>query len=309
MAKYNKQIGFIGLGRMGKSMVELLAQKGYEVFCTDVSVEARKAMVATGVKVYDDVPALVKALPSTKVLWLMVPGKNVDSVLRELTPLLSAGDLVIDGGNSFYRDSVRRHGKLEKKQIDFLDCGTSGGVDGARSGSALMVGGDMEVWKKAKPIFTALAKRGGCARVGGAGAGHFVKAVHNAIEYGMMGAIAEGMALVEKESDTFDLSMEGVLATYENGSIIESRLMSWTGQAYRQGLLESVVGKVPVGETEKKMQHLTTLDEMLVLNTALQQRANTRKKPSRVGAYIAGMRNMFGGHHFISKKVSKKSTK
>jgi 6-phosphogluconate dehydrogenase len=213
-ADSQKEIGFIGLGRMGLNMVTLLVEKGYRVVGVDPSVEARSAAEAAGVEVTEDYGAMVEKLSDRKVVWVMVPSKFVDSVLDEVVPLLKVGDTVIDGGNSFYQDSLRRHKALKEKELNFLDVGTSGGMEGARHGASIMIGGAEEVYQKHEHLFKALAAENGYARVGKEGAGHFVKMVHNGIEYGMMGAIAEGMNVLHEHEAEFVIDLKEVFRPY-----------------------------------------------------------------------------------------------
>jgi 6-phosphogluconate dehydrogenase len=298
-----KTIGFIGLGRMGLNMAILLVEKGYRVVGYNRSEEARTAAKDVGVEVVADISSLVMALPSPKVVWVMVSSSAVDAVLDELTPLLSPGDTIIDGGNSFYQDSLRRHAALKAKELKFLDCGTSGGMDGARHGASIMVGGRPEVFAEHEHIFRALAAKDGYARVGNEGAGHFVKMIHNGIEYGMMGAIAEGITVLHEHEAQFGIKLEEVFKPYEHESIITSKLVSWLKKAYDEGQIDLITGEVPRGETESEMEHIVTLGEVKVLEAALVQRKATREKPSYLGKLVAAMRNQFGGHAVIKREV------
>jgi 6-phosphogluconate dehydrogenase len=296
----NKNIGFIGLGRMGLPMTLHLVEQGYHVVGYNRGEEPRQAAAAAGVDVVSNLPELVSKLQTPRVVWLMVSSSAVDTVLDELTPLLAPGDTIIDGGNSFYQDSLRRHSDLSAKNLNFLDCGTSGGLHGARHGASLMVGGDPELFSTHEHLFRALAAPHGYARVGTAGAGHFVKMVHNGIEYGMMGAIAEGMSVLHDHRDRFGIELREVLKPYEHESIITSKLVTWLREAYDQGQIERISGEVPRGETETEMEHITTLSEVRVLEAALAQRKQSREKPSYLGKLVAAMRNQFGGHSVVT---------
>jgi 6-phosphogluconate dehydrogenase len=297
-----KELGFIGLGRMGLNMVTLLTEKGYRVVGSDPSEEARVAATAVGVEIVDSYEEMAKTLSGARLVWVMVPSKFVDSVLEELTPHLQAGDTVIDGGNSFYQDSLRRHQALKEKELKFLDCGTSGGMDGARYGASIMVGGQPEVFAAVEHVFADLAAPDGYARVGNEGAGHFVKMVHNGIEYGMMGAIAEGMTVLHEHQEKFGIDLEQVFRPYEHESIITSKLVTWLRKAYDEGQIDAISGVVPTGETEFEMEHITTIGDVKVLEAALAQRKQTREKESYLGKLVAAMRNQFGGHKTISKE-------
>lgn len=298
-----KTVGFIGLGRMGLNMTTNLVEKGWQVVGVDPSADAQAAAAAAGISVVSDYEALVAALPEgPRVVWVMVPSKYVDAVLEELTPLLSPHDIVIDGGNSFYQDSLARHKSLKEKELAFLDVGTSGGMDGARHGASIMIGGDMEVFQSVEPLFRDLAAPEGYARVGAAGAGHFVKMIHNGIEYGMMGAIAEGVTVLHEHQQQFDIDLKEVFKPYEHESIISSKLVSWLREAYEEGQIEVITGEVPTGETETEMEHIIAeLGDVAVLKAALAQRKATREQPSYLGKLVAAMRNQFGGHKTIQK--------
>jgi 6-phosphogluconate dehydrogenase len=296
-----KELGFIGLGRMGLNMVSKLVEQGYRVVGVDPDKEACKAAVAVGVEVVADYAAMAAALSGSRTAWVMVPSKFVDSVLDEVLPLLNKGDTVIDGGNSFYKDSLRRHTMLAERDIQFLDCGTSGGMEGARNGAAIMVGAQPEVFAAHEHIFKALAAENGYARVGNEGAGHFVKMVHNGIEYGMMGAIAEGMNVLHEHEDEFGIDLAEVLKPYEHESIITSKLVSWLRKAYDEGQINNIAGEVPRGETEEEMEHIVTFGGVEVLAAAVAQRKATREKASYTGKLIAAMRNQFGGHKVVEK--------
>ncbi len=297
-----KEIGFIGLGRMGLNMVTKLVEQGYRVVGSDSNSDACAAAKAIGVEIVANYTAMTSALKSERVIWIMVPSKFVDVVLEELIPHLVLGDTIIDGGNSFYQDSLRRHQALQKKELRFLDCGTSGGMDGARHGASLMVGGETDVFMSCEHIFAALATEHSYARVGNAGAGHFVKMVHNGIEYGMMGAIAEGVTILHDHVEKFGINLTNVFLPYEHDSIIASKLVTWLRQAYDEGQIDLIKGEVPLGETEAEMEHIVTLGDVKVLEAALAQRRQTRLTPSYLGKLVAAMRNQFGGHKVIKSE-------
>ncbi len=292
-------LGLIGLGRMGLNMAARLTEQGVAVVGVDAEVSARAAAADAGVRIVPGVQELIAALPTPRVVWIMVPSRYVDEVLDSVAPLLSPDDVVIDGGNSFYKDSLRRYRELRARNLRFLDVGTSGGVSGARNGASIMVGGELDTFLSVEGLFAALAVTDGYARVGGPGAGHFVKMVHNGIEYGMMGAIAEGMGVLHEYAPEFGIDLTAVLKPYEHESIISGKLMTWLRQAYEEGQIEVITGEVPRGETESEMEHITTIGEVPVLEAALEQRRATRVEPSYVGKLIAAMRNRFGGHRVI----------
>lgn len=297
-----KAIGFIGLGRMGLNMATNLVEKNYRVVGYNRSIEPRKEAQAVGVEIKESLSDLVAALEGPRVIWLMVTSSAVDAVLAELLPLLNPGDTVIDGGNSFYLDSLRRHQEIAATGINYLDCGTSGGMMGARYGASIMVGGKPEVFAPVEHIFSALAAKDGYALVGNAGAGHFVKMIHNGIEYGMMGAIAEGVTILHDKEAEFGIKLNEALKVYQHESIITSKLVSWLVDSYNQGQIDLIKGEVPRGETESEMEHIVTLGEVKVLEAALAQRKATRERESYLGKLVAAMRNQFGGHKVIAKE-------
>lgn len=297
-----KELIFIGLGRMGAAMTEHLVEEGYTVRGYDVSDEARATAAAFGVDTHDSITSAISSMEGHKVVWLMVPSKFVNDVLEEVLTKLSTGDIIIDGGNTFFKDTIARAQKVQAQGIHYVDCGTSGGVDGARHGASLMVGGDKEVVSEIEHIFTTLAAPDGYGHVGKSGAGHFVKMVHNGIEYGMMGAIAEGVNFIESEQPALEIDVQTALKPYEHGSIISSSLMGWLADSFTtEGYLEQIAGEVPKGETEMEMEYIVEQSKTPVLNAALEQRKATREAPSRTGTFISAMRNQFGGHKTIKK--------
>jgi len=290
------RIGFIGLGRMGANMVFNLLDHKYEVVVYNRTQEKMAEPVKAGATPASSISELVKLLPEKKVIWLMVnAGEALDAVLAELTPLLKEGDIVVDGGNSYYKDSQRRYENLKKLGISYMDCGTSGGMGGARNGACLMIGGDKESFGYIKNVFHDLAQENAFAYLGNSGAGHFVKMVHNGIEYGMMSALGEGFEAIKKSPLNIDL-LE-VSKVYSHGSIVDSKLMTWLSEAYHEdGYLEAISGNVPKGETEEEMKKLLTEADMPSLVNALKVREDSRTTPSYAGKLISAMRNKFGGH-------------
>lgn len=301
----NKELIFIGLGRMGLAMTSHLVEKGFTIHGFDVSETSRSDAAKAGITTYSSLSEALKQMPERKVVWLMVPSKFVDDVIAEIKPALSAKDIVIDGGNSFFKDTLRRNEELTQDDIYYVDCGTSGGMRGARHGAAIMVGGDRNVVTEIEPIFEALATEDGYAHVGKTGAGHFVKMVHNGIEYGMMGAIAEGMSYIEGRQKQFGIDIQQVLKPYQHGSIVTSSLMDWMADSYQtEGYLEAIAGEVPRGETEEEMEFIISdsYGATPVLEASVEQRKGTRENPSRVGTLLSAMRNQFGGHATVKKE-------
>lgn len=296
-----KEIGFIGMGRMGLNMVSNLVEQDYRVVGMDPNEAAQTQAREIGVEVVTEYTALVQALPAPRSIWIMVPSTLVDSVIEAVSPLLAPGDTIIDGGNSFFKDSIRRHQELAERGLHFLDCGTSGGMQGARHGAAIMVGGPQDIFDAHEHFFRDLATLNGYARVGNAGAGHFVKMIHNGIEYGMMGAIAEGVTVLHEHEAALGIDLAQAFKPYEHESIIASKLVTWLRQAYDEGQIDAIKGEVPRGETEEEMEFITTIGDTKVLRAALEQRRATREKESYLGKLVAAMRNQFGGHKVISK--------
>lgn len=301
-----KQIAYIGLGKMGQNMVERLLDHGWSVTAFDVDEGARKKVEEKGAKVASVIGELALRLAPLAqgqprdpvVAWLMVPHGVVDSVLKELTPLLQPGDTVIDGGNSFYKDSIRRGEELKKLGIHFLDVGVSGGPSGARAGACLMVGGDNAIYKQHIGLFSDLAIAGGYDYMGDLGAGHFVKMVHNGIEYGMMQAIAEGFSVLKGWRS--DLDLERIAHLYNNGSVIESRLVHWLKDAYAKHTTEllHITGTVShSGEGKWTVEAAKELGiPVPIIEGALQFRIDSENKPSYTGQIVSALRNQFGGH-------------
>ena len=294
------QIGFIGLGRMGSNMVLNLLDHEIKVAAYNRSPKPIEEIAKKGAIPAYTIMELASKLPKRKIVWIMVTSSSVDYILEDLLPLLNKGDIIIDGGNSFYKDSIRRHNKLRSRGIYFLDVGTSGGVEGARHGACLMVGGETEAFREAEYIFKALAKKDGYKYVGQSGSGHFVKMVHNGIEYGMMAAISEGFEAIYKHKKDFSLDLKTIAEVYSNGSIISSSLINWLKNVLNKDPeLSSIKGTVPLGETEKEMNYLKGISEMPVLSQAIKEREKSRKKQNFRSKVVAALRNEFGEHKLI----------
>jgi len=246
-------VGLVGLGRMGLGIAERLAKGGLPVVAFDLSAEARRAAEKSGAKTVDRLADLPDRLPRPRVLWLMIPaGAAIDEVLFDgpeaLAPKLAGGDIVIDGGNSNFNDSRRRAERLAAGGVKFLDCGTSGGVEGARIGYCLMVGGDAEAYAHSEPALEVIAIEGGCAHVGPSGAGHFVKMVHNAMEYGFLQVLGEGFSMLE--GGDFPVDPARVAELWTHGSVIRSHLMDLARTALtRPDHFERIAAEVGGGST------------------------------------------------------------
>jgi len=275
---------------MGSSMVERLEERRWRVETYDIS----------GKGTAKSIEQLANSLPKLKIIWIMVPsGKPVDAVLDQLVPRLEKGDVVIDGGNSFYEDSIRRGKKLAQKGISFLDVGVSGGPATVRDGKpALMIGGEKKIFERFKPLFEDLTRKESFGYMGRAGAGHFVKMVHNGIEYGMMQSLAEGFSLMERAP--FALDLQEVARVYNNGSVIESRLTGWleAGFAkYGRDLKEAAGSVQHTGEGEWTVRTAKKLGVPVpAIKAAFDFRVRSAKKPSYTGKILMMLRHIFGGH-------------
>jgi 6-phosphogluconate dehydrogenase len=321
------QLGMVGLGRMGANMTERLRQAGHEVMTFDPKVDSTA----------DSLAHLAAQLEPPRSIWMMIPAAIVDSVIAELAPHLAAGDTIVDGGNSYYVDDLRRQAELRGRGIHYLDVGTSGGVFGLHRGYCLMVGGDDEAVERLEPVLEALApgvdaaertpgragdpapEEQGWLHCGPVGAGHFVKMVHNGIEYGLMQAYAEGLNIlrhanvgsVEHEIDAettplrepdhyrYDLDLPAIAEVWRRGSVVASWLLDLTAQALAESPeLESYVGRVS-DSGEGRWTILAAIDESVpspVLSAALYERFGSRGEAEFANRVLSAMRHAFGGH-------------
>ena len=297
------EIGIIGLGRMGLGIGRRLKKKGWDVYGYDPSEEALRKAEDSGIDACDDLDFLCGSFSDRKLLWIMVPHNVVDRVIGELKGSLVEGDIVIDGGNSYFKDSVRRFNELSSMGVHFLDVGVSGGVWGEEQGYCLMIGGEKEVFEDIEDLFRDLAYEGdGYGYVGRAGAGHFVKMVHNGIEYGMMQAIAEGFELM-KESD-YDLDLEEVARIYTRGSVIRSWLMELTHLSFRDfGDLSDLEAFVQdSGEGRWTVQTAIELGvPVWVIADSLFNRFSSRQSSPFRDRLLSALRYEFGRHE-VKKK-------
>jgi 6-phosphogluconate dehydrogenase len=295
------EIGMIGLGRMGGNMTERLLRGGHRVVGYTRNAEAVKAVVAKGAIGADSLPALAKKLSPPRAVWLMLPAGNpVDETIHQLLPHLSRGDMVIDGGNSNYKDSIRRAKELKEHAIDFVDVGTSGGIWGLTEGYCLMAGGDRKVVERLKPIFETLAPQPdrGWGHVGPNGAGHFVKMIHNGIEYGLMQAYAEGFALMERKTE-FTLDLHQIAEVWRYGSVIRSWLLDLIARALAEN--PDLRGIKPYVEDsgEGRWTAFEAVDMDVstpIITLSLLQRLRSRDQQSFADKLLAMMRYQFGGH-------------
>jgi 6-phosphogluconate dehydrogenase len=329
-------LGMIGLGRMGASMSRRLAAAGISCVVHDTRAEAVQALVAPKIRGAHDLRGLVDALAAPRAIWIMVPAAVVDSVLAQLVPLLGAGDVVIDGGNSFYRDDIRRGAELARQGLHYLDVGTSGGVAGNQRGYCLMIGGEPEVVKQLTPVFAALApgperdapvRAGldgetaplGYLHCGPHGAGHFVKMIHNGIEYGMMAAYAEGLNILHhagigkqahaQDAETaplgaapfyqYEFDLPRITEVWRHGSVISSWLLDLTARALREDAnLDGFAGHV-ADSGEGRWTVAAALDEGVpapVISASLFSRFQSRGNAGYADRVLSAMRKQFGGH-------------
>ena len=295
------RIGMIGLGRMGANMTRRLLGGGHEVVALDRDPEAVKAVAAAGALPAQSLDDLVRQLPVPRAVWIMVPsGAVTEQTIDSLAALLGAHDLILDGGNSYYKDSMRRAASLAKRGIDFMDVGTSGGIWGLKEGYSLMFGGTPAAAQRMEPVFKTLAPAvdRGWAHVGPSGAGHFTKMVHNGIEYAMMQAYAEGFDLLQHKTE-FKLDLAQVAKVWQSGSVVRSWLLDLTAAALTQN--PSLHGIAPYVEDsgEGRWTAIEGIELGVALPTislALFTRFRSRDKDSYADKLLAAMRNQFGGH-------------
>ncbi|OIQ94067.1 6-phosphogluconate dehydrogenase, NAD(+)-dependent, decarboxylating [mine drainage metagenome] len=295
------KLGMIGLGRMGANMAQRLIHGGHQVVGFDPKPEARRDLKGKGVESTDSLAMLVTSLPAPRTLWLMIPsGEPVDGALQELQPLLAAGDTIVDGGNSNYKDTLRRARIFDDCGVGYVDCGTSGGVWGMAEGYSMMIGGSEATVERLRPVFEALApaKNRGWGRVGPVGAGHFTKMVHNGIEYGLMQAYAEGFSILQHKSE-FGLDLHQVAEIWRHGSVVRSWLLDLTAHALDNN--PGMTGIAPYvadsGEGRWAVAEAIDLDVPIpVITLSLIQRLRSRDSESFSDKLLSAMRNEFGGH-------------
>lgn len=291
-------IGYIGLGKMGLAMVERMSEKGHQINAWNRSPEPRHKAEEFGVKTVETLEELVKSLPAPRTIWLMLPaGEPTIDTANFLAENLEPGDTVIEGANSFYKNTIELGKLLEDKEINFLDCGVSGGPHGARHGACLMIGGHQKDFQKLEPLFKDLAAPDAYQFFEGIGAGHFVKMVHNGIEYGMMQAIAEGFNLM-KESD-YNLKLTDIARIYNHGSVIESRLVGWLHQSLvdHGENLENFPGTVGhLGEGQWTVEDAQAKGIPLkIIEESFKFRIDSEANPSYTGQILQALRTAFGG--------------
>ncbi|GAA0362523.1 phosphogluconate dehydrogenase (NAD(+)-dependent, decarboxylating) [Bacillus horti] len=292
------KLGMIGLGKMGLNLTLNLLEHQHEVVAYDVSKEAVQQVSEQGAQGVYSIEELVGQLPSPKVVWVMVPaGEITEGVLEQLYGQLTAGDIVIDGGNSNYKLSVSRYKKFQEKDIHFFDVGTSGGMEGARHGACTMIGGDADVFPTIEPIFKDISVENGYLYAGEAGSGHYLKMVHNGIEYGMMQAIAEGFDILSKSP--YEYNYEHVAKVWNNGSVIRSWLMELTENAFSKDAKLDEIKGIMHSSGEGKWTVEESLDLGVaapVITLSLLMRYRSQEDDTFTGKVVAALRNEFGGH-------------
>jgi 6-phosphogluconate dehydrogenase len=301
------QLGIVGLGRMGGNIARRLVKHGHSVAAFDRDPAAVAALSKEGVKSADTIQALVKSLDKPRAVWLMLPaGEVTERALGDVASLLSPGDAVIDGGNTFWRDDLRRAGMLERLGLDYVDVGTSGGIWGLERGYCLMVGGEKPVVQRLEPIFKALAMEGGFVHAGPTGAGHFVKMVHNGIEYGLMQAYAEGFDILRNaasphvgEAERFDLDVAAIAEVWRHGSVVSSWLLDLAAQALAKDPDLSSYSGVVADSGEGRWALMAAIEERVpadVLAAALHARFRSQQDHTYAEKLLSALRAGFGGH-------------
>jgi 6-phosphogluconate dehydrogenase len=292
------ELGIIGLGRMGANMAERLVLGGHKVVSYDRSPEAIQRVVDKGASGAHSLADFVKQLSPPRAVWLMVPsGDPVDQTIEQLLPNLAKDDVIIDGGNSYYKDSIRRAGKLKALGIHFIDAGTSGGIWGLKVGYCMMVGGEKEAVARLESVFTTLAPRDGYLHVGPSGAGHFVKMIHNGIEYGMMQAYGEGFELLQ--ASQFDLDLGRIAHLWNQGSVVRSWLLELCESAFAKDPRLSSIKDYVEDSGEGRWTVQEAVENSVpapVLMASLFARFASRQEYSFSAKVVAALRNEFGGH-------------
>ena len=293
------KIGIVGLGKMGFNLGRNMIQKGHAVVGYDVSREMTDKLEETGGIGCNSLEELMGQLTTTpRVVWLMVPsGEMVDSVIARVQPYLSSGDIIIDGGNSFYKDSVRRSEQLAQHGIYFLDIGTSGGMEGALNGVCLMIGGEKAAFSVIESLARDISQQDGYIYTGMSGSGHFLKMIHNGIEYGMMQAIGEGFEILEKSEYSYEY--EQVSRTWNNGSVIRSWLMELMEKAFATDSKLSDIRGIMHSSGEGQWTAETAMELQVaapVITMSLLMRYRSLQEDTFHGKVVAALRNQFGGH-------------
>ncbi len=292
------KIGMIGLGKMGGNMTERLLRDDHEVVVWNITPEPIMEYAKKGAIPASSLADMVKKLPKPKVIWLMVPaGKPVDQNIRELKKLLKKGDVIIDGGNSEWQDSMKRAKSLKPSGIHFVDCGVSGGVWGLKEGYCLMYGGDKKICDYVEPIFKTLAPKNGYLYCGSEGSGHYVKMVHNGIEYGLLQAYAEGFSVLQ--SSQFDLDLRAISKVWQYGSVIRSWILELAERVYKEDPTLADLEPYVWDSGEGRWTVEAAIDQNVpapIMTASLIARLQSRDSNSFSMKTIAALRNQFGGH-------------
>jgi len=291
------QIGLIGLGKMGFPLAQNIHRE-HDIVAYDVNAALAGQIEKEGINVAHSLQELIKELHGRRIIWLMVPsGKIVDGILEQIMPMLKPQDIIIDGGNSHFKDSMNRAAAVSDYQLEYLDCGTSGGVEGALNGVCIMVGGKKEVFDYCEPVFKSISLPGGYLYTGKSGSGHYVKMVHNGIEYGMMQAMAEGFSLMHQSE--FNLDFKAVADLWNHGSVVRSWLMELCARAFeKDSKLKSIKG-IAHASGEGQWMIETALDKKVaipVIALSLLMRYQSQDEENFSAKVIAALRNEFGGH-------------
>ena len=295
------QLGMIGLGRMGANMVERLLRGGHQLVGYDRDPAAVQRVAGKGASGADSLAALAQQLKPPRAVWLMVPaGGPVDQTIEALIPHITRGDVILDGGNSNYKDTVRRAAALKTQGLGFVDVGTSGGIWGLAEGYSMMIGGDAQVVEHLKPIFETLAPAAdqGWGRVGPSGSGHFVKMVHNGIEYGLMQAYAEGFALMERKTE-YGLDLQQIAEIWRTGSVVRSWLLDLTARALAENPALTGIAPYVADSGEGRWTVMEAIElgcSIPVITLALQRRFRSQETEPFADKLLAVMRQQFGGH-------------
>ena len=298
------KLAMIGLGRMGMNMAKRLLQGGHQVVAYNRSPEKTKQLVKDGAMGAYSLVEVAEKLSSPRIVWMMLPaGQAVDDHIHELKDLLAPGDIVIDGGNTYYKDDILRANLLDEKDICFMDVGVSGGIWGLKIGYCMMIGGEKETFKQLEPIFKTLAPQEGYLYCGGTGAGHFVKMVHNGIEYGMMQAYGEGFEILEASAYAESFNYSEIAHLWNQGSVVRSWLLELAEEAFRNDAkLTDIKGYVEdSGEGRWTIQQaLETGVPAQVITLSLLRRFRSRQEDPFSDRVLAALRREFGGHAVVS---------
>ena len=298
------EIAVIGLGKMGLNIAHNLKDHNYDVMGFDLYDIAKENAEKSGIEIFDNLEKIINSFTERRVIWSMLPaGEITESILNQLLNLLSPNDIVIEGGNSNFKDSVRRAKTFKEKEIHYFDCGTSGGISGARNGACTMIGGDSEVFKYIEPIFKDISVEKGYLYTGKSGSGHFLKMIHNGIEYGMMQAIGEGFQIVQESEFNYDLTE--VARVWNNGSVVRSWLMELAESQFKASPNLADYRGVVAASGEAKWTIETALDMGIAIPTiamSLFMRNLSQEDDSFSAKVVSALRNGFGGHAIVNKE-------